>query len=176
MEQSRGVAPKKRGKTGLWRHVSWEKPLTCYMKLVFQEACMALATLLAARKTGGFLLLHFPDLSSVPAPERRGPALLQITHTPHTSAPSPASTGFCGFGSGLSHYSVNLNQEEWGLMGPRIRQCSDFLAFSGSFCTCLSLPSNFTWTLEGHFRLATIKLSPHLRSIPQPHPISPSGF
>lgn len=161
MEQDRGVAPEERGKTGLWRQVSREKPRICCMKLVFQEACMALAVLLVARKTGGFLLLRFPDLSSVLAQARRGPPLLQNSDAPHT--PPRAQPPWASVGLALVSPTTlfNMNQEE---RGP---ESAIALTSWPSLGPSSFNPSVFTWTLEGHCKLPAVKLSPPLPSTPK---------
>lgn len=89
------------------------------------------------------------------------------TRLPH---PPQASVGLA-----LSHYSVNLNQEERGLVGPRVHRLSDslpslppsILLYQGWLPLPTLLP---TWMLEGHCRLPAIKLSPPLPTTPNPTP------
>lgn len=65
----------------------------------FQETFVALASCLVAGKTGGLPLLHFLDLSSVPAQGGSSSTLLQTSAVPSSSQLSHA--GFSALGSGL---------------------------------------------------------------------------
>lgn len=146
--------------------------------VVCQKACMALASAPLARKTGGFLLLHSPDLSSVPAQAGRGSALLQNSHA--HACPQPSSHRLqwaC-----LSSLPPWLSEPgrigtQWG---PRILQCSGFLALSVSFPTkdgCLFLPFCLFLDSEGSdYHLASCLLSGRPAPAPlQAHSISSSA-
>lgn len=182
MEQDRGVAPKERGKTSLWRQLSPEKSLIRCTKLVFQEACMALAVLPVARKTGGFLLLCFPDLSSVFLsqarsffPSKKRPSITtELRGTTHTS-PSLASTASVGLALVSPTTPLNPNQKEWGPESGSALTSWPSLGPSVPGMAASFNPSVYLDT-GGSLQIDRCQAVSSSATHPQAHPISPSGF